>query len=191
MGTKDFNMLDKFIAWARLGKVLPYVEKNDVVLDFGCGHQVYFLTQVQGKIKKGIGVDYDAEPKKISSNIEIKHLLFKERLPFMDKTYDKAFLLATIEHVDIDKVPKLFRELYRVLKLGGKVVMTTPTPFGKVILEFMAFKLGIISKKEVGDHKKYYNKKDIDNLAKNYGFKIEIYQTFQFGANSLCVLKKF
>ena len=99
-------------------------------------------------------------------------------------------MLALIEHIEIASVTKLFRELSRILKPGGKVVLTTPTPFGKVILEFLAFKMHIISAKEVGDHKKYYEKKDLENLAKNYGFKIESYKTFQMGGNSICVLKK-
>lgn len=190
MGTKEFNLLDKLISWMRLGKVLPYIQKDDVVLDFGCGHQAYLLDHVKDVIKKGVGIDYDSESREIASNIEVRHFLFKVKLPFTDKIFTKVFMLASIEHLEIASVPKLFREFNRILKPDGKVVLTTPTPFGKIILEFLAFKLGVISKEEVGDHKKYYNRKDIENLCKNYGFKLEIYQTFQLGGNSLCIMRK-
>lgn len=190
MGTKEFNILDKVISWMRLGKVLPYVAQNDVILDFGCGHQAYLLNQIKGKIKSGVGIDYDSKAYRIAPNVEVRNFHFADKLPFLDKSFDKIFALATIEHIDIPKVSKLFREFSRILKAGGKVILTTPTPFGKVILEFLAFRLGIISKEEVGDHKKYYQKKDLEILAKNYEFSIEKYQTFQLGGNSLCVLRK-
>lgn len=190
MGTKEFNLLDKLISWMRLGKVLPYVETDDIVLDFGCGHQAYLLSHIKEKIKKGVGIDYDSKSYKLSSNIEVRNFHFTEKFPFLDKSFDKVFVLAVIEHIDIPKVSKLFREFNRVLKPGGKVVLTTPTLIGKVILEFLAFRLGIISKEEVGDHKKYYQKKDLEILAKNYGFVIEKYTTFQLGGNSLCVMRK-
>lgn len=190
MGTKEFNILDKLIAGMRLGKVIAHIEKNDILLDMGCGYQAYLLTQVQDTIKKGVGIDIDAESQKIGKNIEIRRFHFKDRLPFTDKMFTKVTMLALIEHIEVASVPKLFRELARILKPGGKIILTTPTPLGKIILEFLAFKMHIISAKEVGDHKKYYEKKDLANLAKNYGFKVESYKTFQFGGNSICVLKK-
>lgn len=174
----------------RLGKVLPYVKPEDVVLDFGCGHQAYLLNHIKDKIKKGVGIDYDSKSYRLAPNIEVKNFHFTEKLPFLDKSFNKVFALAVIEHIDIPKVSKLFREFSRILKPGGNVVLTTPTLIGKTILEFLAFRLGIISKEEVGDHKKYYLKKDLEILAKNYGFTVEKYMTFQLGGNSLCVLQK-
>ena len=172
----------------RLGKVLPYIEKDNVILDFGCGHQAYLHNHIKNKIKKGVGIDYDSEAYRLAPNIEVKNFHFTDKLPFFDKSYDKVFALAVIEHIDIPMVSKLFREFSRILKPGGKVILTTPTLVGKVILEFLAFKLGIISKEEVGDHKNII-KKDLEILAKNYGFIVEKYKTFQLGGNSLCVLK--
>jgi SAM-dependent methyltransferase len=190
MGTKEFNVLDMFIAWMRLGKVLSYVETGDTVLDFGCGHQAYLLNHIKGKIKKGVGIDYDSHSYRLSANIEIRNFHFTGIFPFPDTSFDKIFALAVIEHIDISKVPKLFREFNRILRPEGRVILTTPTLIGKVILEFLAFRLGIISREEVGDHKKYYQKKDLEVLAINYGLTVEKYRTFQLRGNSLCILKK-
>lgn len=191
MGTKKFNLLDKFIAWMRLGTVLPYVEVGDVLLDFGCGHQAYLLNQVKDKIKRGVGLDYDTETGDIDVHIKKHHFYFKKSLPFKDKEFNKIVMLAVIEHIELESINALFKEFVRVLAPNGRIIITTPTPgLGKFILEFLAFKLGIISKDEVGDHKKYYSKSDLNEIAQQYDLTFERYSTFQFGGNSICVLKK-
>lgn len=190
MGTKNFNLIDTFISWMRFRRVLPHLSPDDTVLDFGCGYQVYLLDHVKGRIKKGVGLDYDVETKKIGTNIQTRNFKFSNRLPFTNYTFNVIFMLAVIEHIEVSKVPKLIREMRRILKPGGRIVLTTPTRRGKLILEFLAFKLSVISKEEVGDHKKYYDKKDIDTFCKNYGLTLKTYRTFWFGLNSFVVIEK-
>lgn len=190
MGTKDFNLLDNIIAKWRLKQVVRYVENGERILDFGCGYQAYFLRHIKNIVSSGIGIDYDIENIKIGSNIKLVKLRFIDKLPLAENFYDKVFLLAVIEHMPLTSVLPLFHELRRVLKKGGKIILTTPTPFGKKILEFLALKLKIISVKEVRDHKKYYNYEDFSEIAPKLNFKISEYRTFQFGINSICVLEK-
>ena len=99
-------------------------------------------------------------------------------------------MLAVLEHLDLILVNPLFSEFKRVLKPNGKIILTSPTPKSKNIMDFLAFKLGIISKLEIGDHKKYYSKKDLEKLSRQNGFVLEEYKTFQFGLNSLCLFEK-
>lgn len=190
MGTKDFNLLDNIIAKWRLKQVVRYVEKGEKILDFGCGYQAYFLRHIKNTVSSGIGIDYDIENIKIGSNIKLVKLRFIDKLPLAENFYDKIFLLAVIEHMPLISVLPLFYELRRVLKKGGKIILTTPTPFGKKILEFLALTLKIISAKEVLDHKKYYNYEDFSEIAPILNFKILKYRTFQFGINSICVMEK-
>ena len=190
MGTKDFNILDNIIAKWRLKQVVRYVENGDRVLDFGCGYQAYFLRHIKNTVTSGIGIDYDTENIKISNNIKLVKFRFIDKLPLADNFLDKIFLLAVIEHIPLTSEFPLLRELRRVLKKGGKIILTTPTPFGKKILEFLAFKLKIISAKEIRDHKKYFNYEDFRSIASRFNFKIVKYKTFQFGINSICVMEK-
>lgn len=171
----------------RLRHVIPHIKKGDILLDFGCGYQAYLLQAVRDKIAKGIGLDYDAPSREISSTISVKHFLFKTELPFPGKTFSKITMLAVLEHVDPELAPVLFSEFKRILQPGGEIIITTPTPFGKTILDFLAFRLGIISKAEVSDHKKYYSKQDLRLLAEKTGLRLRHYSTFQFGGNSLAV----
>lgn len=190
MGTKDFNPLDKFIAKMRLSQVLPFVENDAEILDFGCGHQAFLLRSISDKIKRGVGVDYDVEDQQLNEKITLVKDRMANKLPFNDQEFDTVFMLAVLEHIPLDEVDSLFREFNRILKPGGRVVLTTPTPKGKVLLEFLAYRLKIISKAEIDDHKKYYVEQDIVEIGNTTNFKIEKYKNFQFGMNSICALRK-
>lgn len=190
MGTKDFNLLDNIIAGWRLKQVVGYVENGDRVLDFGCGYQAYFLRHIKHIVSTGIGIDYDIENIKIDGNVKLVKLRFIDKLPLADNLFDKVFLLAVIEHMPLISEFSLLRELRRVLKKGGRIILTTPTPFGKKVLEFLAFKLKIISVKEIRDHKKYYSYDDFREIAGKFNLKIVKYETFQLGVNSICVMEK-
>jgi cyclopropane fatty-acyl-phospholipid synthase-like methyltransferase len=161
-----------------------------VVLDFGCGHQALFLRSVQQAIKQGIGLDYDAAPGRLAANLEIQNFHFKDRFEFPDGTFDNITILAVLEHIPLDQVGVLFREFRRILKDGGRVLLTTPTPASKPLLEFLAFKLKIISGPEIADHKHYWSETDIRQLATREGFACSVYHTFQFGLNCFAAFTK-
>lgn len=190
MGTKDFNALDLFICRWRSRIVRRFLTPGSTVLDFGCGHQALFLRSVQKDIRSGIGLDYDAAPGRLTANLEIQNFHFKDRFAFADHTFDHVTILAVLEHIQPDQVSVLFREFHRILKEGGSVLLTTPTPAAKPLLEFLAFKLKIISGPEIADHKHYWNRADLLALAARDGFACETYRKFQFGMNSFAVLRR-
>jgi ubiquinone/menaquinone biosynthesis C-methylase UbiE len=188
MGTKDFNALDLFICRWRSRIVRGSIRQGGKLLDFGCGHQALFLQSVQRDLTQGIGLDYDAAPGRPAPNLEIQNFHFKNRFEFPDHTFDYVTILAVLEHIPLDQVDVLFREFRRILKPGGRVLLTTPTPASKPLLEFLAFKLKIISGPEIADHKHYWNRADIAALATRTGYACQDYRTFQFGLNSFAVL---
>ncbi|MBP6506177.1 MAG: class I SAM-dependent methyltransferase [Opitutaceae bacterium] len=190
MGTKDFNALDLFICRWRSRIVRKFLRPDTTVLDFGCGHQALFLQSVQQSIRHGIGLDYDATPGQLAANLEIQNFHFKTRFEFADASFDHITILAVLEHIPLDQVDVLFREFHRILKAGGSVLLTTPTPASQPVLEFLAFKLKIISGPEIADHKHYWNQTDIATLATRNGFSAPTYRRFQFGLNSFAALEK-
>lgn len=190
MGTKDFNALDLFICRWRSRIVRRFLRPGATILDFGCGHQALFLRGVRQDIHSGIGLDYDAAPGRPAANLEIQNFHFKDRFEFAGRTFDHVTILAVLEHIPLDQVSVLFCEFHRILKDGGSVLLTTPTPASKPLLEFLAFKLRIISGPEIADHKHYWNRADLQALAARDGFALETYQTFQAGLNSFAVLRR-
>ncbi len=190
MGTKDFNALDLFICRWRSGIVRRYLRPGTTVMDFGCGHQALFLRSVQRDIAQGIGLDYDAAPARPAANLEIQRFHFKDRFEFPARTFDQVTILAVLEHIPPDLVGPLFAEFRRILKDDGRILLTTPTPASRPLLEFLAFKLKIISGPEIADHKHYYSRADIENLATSQNLACKAYHTFQFGLNSFASLAK-
>lgn len=189
MNTGKFNLLDKFIARYRLMFAAKYIERNDVILDFGCGVQHYLLSSAKNKFKIGYGLDYDVDDYQKENIILIKHR-YQGALPFNENFFDKIFMLAVLEHVEKTQVQALFFEFYRVLKPCGHVIMTSPTPQARIVLEFLAFKLKIISIGEIADHKHYYSTNEICDLAAVSNLKVIEAKLFQFGLNSLYIMKR-
>jgi 2-polyprenyl-3-methyl-5-hydroxy-6-metoxy-1,4-benzoquinol methylase len=189
MGTQEFNWLDKLIARWRLSKVINRIDSKDNVLDFGCGSQSFFLQEIASKIDMGVGYDFGVKDSSIGNNIKLKNLDKNYQKLRNDKNkYNKIVMLAVLEHIEPERVSTLMAIFKEKLQNGGNIIMTTPTPAGKFVLEFMAYRLKIISENQIKDHKKYYSQKDIYKLAKVLGLKVEKYSTFQLGLNSLIVL---
>ncbi|MDI1334743.1 MAG: class I SAM-dependent methyltransferase [Lacunisphaera sp.] len=190
MGTKDFNALDLFICRWRSRIVRRHIRPAATVLDFGCGHQAMILRALQPDIKSGIGLDYDATPGRLAPNLEIRQFHFKDRFEFPDACFDHVTILAVLEHIPLDLVDTLFREFSRILTKGGRILITTPTPAAKPVLEFLAFNLKIISAPEIADHKHYYSEADLRALADRHGLEFTVYDKFLFGFNCFAALTK-
>jgi len=190
MGTKDFNALDLFICRWRTRVALRSYRPGSRVLDFGCGHQAMFLRSVQPDLKLGVGLDYDAVPGLLAPNLEIRQFKFQDHFDFPDRSFDQIVILAVLEHVALDQIASLFAEFHRLLPGGGQVLITTPTPAAKPVLEFLAFKLNLISKPEIADHQHYYSQADLRTLAGKHGMTLSAYHKFLFGFNCFAAFTK-
>lgn len=190
MGTKDFNAIDLFICRWRSRAVRRLVPRNATVLDFGCGHQAMFLRSIQRDIKNGIGIDYDATPERPAPNLEVRQFRFEDRFDFPDASFDVVSILAVLEHIPLDQVDALFREFSRILVPGGRILVTTPTPAAKPVLEFLAFRLKIISAAEIADHRHYYTEADLRDLAARHGLSCPEYRPFLWGFNCCAAMQK-
>jgi SAM-dependent methyltransferase len=101
----------------RWGFAWEYVPRDGVAhLDFGC-HKGAFLSALKSKgIGRLVGVDVSE----------------KGKLPFDEGSFDSATVLDVLEHV-YDQV-ELLVELNRVLKDGGRLVVTVP---GRHLFSFL------------------------------------------------------
>lgn len=189
---RSFNFLDNFIARLRERHIRGLVDEETVICDIGCGDDASMLLRLAPLIKKGIGVNPKIAISRSSlpTNIELHEVFLPNHIPAPDKSADIVSMLAAIEH--LTGVDRVLLEVTRILKPDGKFFLTTPTPAAKPLLEFLAFKLGIISSEEILDHKHYFSKKELIDELIRAGFeenKIK-HNFFEFGLNQRVIAVK-
>ena len=187
--TNEWNKLDNIIASIRYNKVKKYIPLNGTIVDIGCGQKGDFLMRSKKKIHKGYGIDLRID-NKIIDNIEFINNIDMKKFPIRKESIDVVFLNAVLEHLHDPRI--ILKKCLKLLKPGGLMVLTTPSPCSKPLLEFMAFKLHIINEIEIKDHVHYYSKKDIKKLTKKLSNKASLikYRKFELGLNSIIVIKK-
>jgi SAM-dependent methyltransferase len=96
-------------------------------LDFGCGPGT-FLARVAPRCARVVGIDMDeeklAEARARVPQGEFHRLIPNTPLPFADRSFDNISILEVIEHVPRER--PVLRDLARVLKPGGRLLLTTP-----------------------------------------------------------------
>ena len=113
-------------------------------------------------------------------NISLLRSKLDENSEFLidSSTIDQAFMFAVLEHLSFPKETLL--EINRVLKNGGSLYLTTPTPSSKPILEFLAYKLRLIDEAEIRDHKHYFSKKELIEFCQEKIGKYKVPKEFIF-----------
>jgi glycosyltransferase involved in cell wall biosynthesis len=126
---------------------------GDNILDIGC-HNPEWLNSIQAKQKVGI----DLEPGFSSTDsLIIKGNGFT--LPFSDEYFDVIFMLDVIEHVKNDS--NFITEARRVLKQGGRFILTTPNQDIRI---FPTFLTGWISRRWGHFFRRGYKPEELENL---------------------------
>ena len=181
-----WNFIDDYLAGIRTNKIKKYIPKNSLLLDIGCYSDFRLLKELSKYVKKGYGVDLEVEEKQHKNLTLFKIDITKEKIPLKDNSVDVVTMLAVIEH--LHSATFIISEIHRVLRKGGVLLLTTPTPQSKPILEFGA-NIGIFDKVGTFDHKCYYNKKKLLGVLEQK-FEIVKHKYFEFTLNQFVVCKK-
>jgi ubiquinone/menaquinone biosynthesis C-methylase UbiE len=175
-------------------KVLDYLSKSkyDVMLDIGCGDGNFSIKiKDAGHAKEIYGIEITEKGVISAINNGVK--AFKvdidvENLPFEDRFFDSIFAGEVIEHLyDTDH---FLDEIYRVLKPGGILVITTPnlaSIHNRVALLFgyQPFPMGVSARMNIGrayepsseqaqslDHIRVMTMRSLRDLLRIHDFKI-------------------
>ena len=164
-----FNMLnskktlESFLQKLRFKKALPYLGAE--VLDFGGNN---------GELKQFVKGNYTL------TNYDYSAMNGKQ--------FDSIVALAVIEHIPVAGVFHVFEAFKKSLQPGGVVFITTPTPMAKPVLKTLAW-IGLLDRQNIAEHKHYWTKKEIYELAAQSGLKIDSYSKFQLGFNQFASIK--
>ncbi len=137
----------------RANQLIPPELRAGRILDIGCGSFPYFLAHTAFQEK--FAVDQLPMPKETAVKNQIEfftlNLNQEPRLPFEADYFEAVTLLAVVEHLNPDSMALLFQESRRVLKPGGRVVLTTPAAWSDGLLKFMA-RINLVSAEEIHEH---------------------------------------
>lgn len=181
-------LLEPLLRWWRLRRVIAEIPENSVVLDVGCGRKAAFLKAIAPRIQQGYGVDFKVAEFQ-TSNLKTIQVHLDEKLPFADASFDVVTMLAVLEHIEYEQA--ILREIHRVLKPNGKLVLTVPSVWAQPVLEFLSYRLKIVDEAEIRDHKRYYDRQKLKQvLIEVAGFERFRHQYFQMWMNNFCTAMK-
>lgn len=174
--TRGFGLFERFLAKKRAqlaDSLIPRPFRSGRILDIGCGVNPAFLQTTAFSEKYGIDKagSLSCHTKFDEQLITFIHhdIESGDPLPFYDEFCDVVTMLAVIEHISPNNLSKVIAELYRVLKRGGLLIITTPSHWTGFILNGMSL-LRLISRQEVKDHKELYASDDIMEALQLGGF---------------------
>jgi len=130
------------------------------ILDVGCGTGANLVLLSQFGDAQGVDVSPDALAFCGERGLNNVRLGAAEALPYEDGEFDLVTALDVVEHID-DDVAGL-REMQRVLRPGGRVLLFVPT--------FM-FLWGV--QDEVSNHRRRYRLAELERAVTEAGFEVE------------------
>ena len=180
------------IRFRKTTKIIKKYKKPIIIVDLGCGPLAPFfdyLKKQRVKIKSYIGIDPLVNVKnKREKEVKLIKKPINKKIPLKSNLADFVVAHAVLEH--LDNPQEMLKEMIRITKNKGRVIITTPTPLSKKLLEFLAFRLGLISSREIKEHKNYFNKKTLKRLTDGIDGIRTKHEYFEFGLNNLLVISK-
>jgi 2-polyprenyl-6-hydroxyphenyl methylase/3-demethylubiquinone-9 3-methyltransferase len=161
----DFRLRSRFL--------LEHVEPGDRVLDVGCG-EGRFAGALAAAGARVTGVDVAEEPLRRArgrhAGLELALLADGGAWPLADASFDVVWAGEVIEHV-ADTAAWL-SELRRVLRSGGRLVLSTPAN-GSISLLVAALSTRAFAARfdPRGEHLRFYSRATLTRLIEDFGFE--------------------
>ena len=159
----------------RIEACLPYC--TGPLLDVGCG-----FNELVRRHGDGVGVDVYPWP-------EIDILCDTRRLPFRDASFDTTALLAVLNHVPPRDREAVLKEVHRVLRPAGRLLVTMLDPVTGRIIHRLRLRQdpdqherGMLEEEDYG-----LWDSEVRRLLEESGFRVERRGRFVFGLNNLYV----
>lgn len=129
-----FWIKNSFLHFSRKAEyqfVYSEINNSKKILDAGCGITFFpfFLKEKYPGINLDL-LDYSISTEKFFKNFDFKFINSDlNSLDIQNEYYDLVYSISTLEH--IDTYPRVIKELIRILKPGGKLVITFDVSFSK------------------------------------------------------------
>lgn len=181
------DFLEFVVHGLRYHEVLRHFRDGGTLADLGSGDEPRFLRKVCHRVERAWGLDPQAKPGQ-EKNITLLKADVTKRLPFEDGALDQATSLAVVEHVP--NPDAILAECYRVLKPGGRLIVTTPSRLGILIHELMR-RVGLIRDVKEDEHIDFLMTPErLAGWLEDAGFDVVTAYRFELGVNVIAVGEK-
>lgn len=170
--TGELTFVDRFGVWLSMRAVEHHAALDDKeVADLGCGYDATFARKILPRVKRMLLVDLHlAGDLRQHPKVDARTGRIEDVLPTIaSRSLDVLLCLSVLEH--LQEPQQALDEFRRVLAPGGVVLINVPSWFGKPLLEFSAFRLGLSPAVEMEDHKRYYDPRDLWPMLVRAGFR--------------------
>lgn len=185
-------LLTPYLRRTRINAISQFVSGS--ILDIGCG-DCYIINVLKNRIYDYHGFDIQfCVPELTIELVKRYNVNFKfheldieyDELPQLNMKFDTIIMMAVIEHL---KYPEnILTQLPKYLNEGGRLIITTPTPFADIIHN-LGSKINIFSKDASEKHCRLYNRESMEELIEKNGLAIVYYETFELGLNQIYVIE--
>jgi 2-polyprenyl-3-methyl-5-hydroxy-6-metoxy-1,4-benzoquinol methylase len=175
--------LDRLLQRLRVRVAASHIPQGSRLLDVGCadGH---LLRSLGGRIHDSVGVDPDAE-----ATAAPTYRLVRGTFPHgLDDPgpFDVITMLAVFEHFTEADRPRVVEACHRLLRPGGRVVITVPAASVDRIVDVLR-RLRLVHGMDIEAHHGYR----AEDTPKHFsGFRVLRHEPFELGLNHLFVLER-
>lgn len=181
------KQLDRILQRWRFQQALPFIVPGDRVFDVGC-HQGELFEYLGGRLEFGLGVD----PLLPTATHGPRYRLVSRDFPGSEADtgegdFDVITMLAVLEHVPVAQHARLAESCARLLRPGGRLILTVPSGLVDRIIPIL------ISLRLVDgmSHEQHYGL-DPASVPQIFGtyFRLALHRRFQLGLNNLFLLRR-
>ena len=184
------GLLTRPLIEVRLAAVRPFVPAGARLLDVGCG-----LTPLPGRTGPYLGCDRSPEileenrrrhpgARFVEWDVEAGEAPAEIRV---SGPWDVILCLALLEH--LSEPAGLFVRTAPLLSDAGRLVVTTPSPSGRVPLTVGA-SLGLLSRHAADEHETLLSRADLEAGAAAAGLRLVHYRRFLLGLDQVAVFAR-
>lgn len=172
------SFIVRFIEQARVRTVLKFsdIQKSDKVIEIGCegGYLLKKMPSAQEVVGLDIARNALEDARNFVKSDKIKFVCADaSNIPFEDFYFDKVICSQTLEHVD--NPDRVVKEMFRIVKPGGIVVISVPNEKVLSIFKKLFVKIGLfnllfpnLEPRSSSWHIQNFNKRDICKILNKY-----------------------
>lgn len=180
------KLIDQILRRWRFSKAKPFIKRGDRILDVGCSDGALFR-YLGDRVAYGVGVD-----PALRRSVEFpKYRLISGSLRedvVLAGPFDVVTMLAVLEHLPTPVLRQLREVSYGVLRPGGRLIITVPSPRVDSILHALE-RLRLIS--GIGLHEHHgFDPSWVPKLFEHDGFLLIATRSFQLGLNHLFIFQR-